>query len=140
FIRAITTPRRGIGSATLAALGTYAGERRISMFEALFETGFEARIGSRQLADLREFGGFVNRMQERAPREPAGGLIDQLLAALGYRDFLYDNNDEKVAATRWQNVCDFTDWMKKRAENDEANLIALAQTIALLTQLDGRRE
>src|SRR5690606_4015915 len=140
FIRATTTPRRGIGSATLAALGAYAGERHVSMFEALFEAGFESRVGARQLADLREFGGFINRMQERAPREPAGELVDQLLAAIGYRDFLYDNNDEKVAATRWQNVCDFTDWMKKRAEAEGADLIALSQTIALLTQLDGRRE
>ncbi|MCO5120161.1 MAG: UvrD-helicase domain-containing protein [Burkholderiaceae bacterium] len=140
LIRAITTPRRGIGSATLTALGSYAGERRISMFEALFETGFESRIGARQLADLRDFGGFINRLQERAPREPAGELIDQLLEAIGYREFLFDSNDEKVAVTRWQNVCDFTDWMKKRAENDGADLIALAQTIALLTQLDGRRE
>jgi ATP-dependent DNA helicase Rep len=140
FIRAITTPRRGIGNATLAALGSYAGERRVSMFEALFETGFESRVGARQLADLREFGAFVNRMQERAPREPAGELFDHLLSAIGYRDYLYDNNDEKVAASRWQNVCDFGDWLKKRAEKDEADLVALSQTIALLTQLDGRRE
>ena len=36
FIRAATTPKRGIGAATLQVLGTYAGERHISLFEAAF--------------------------------------------------------------------------------------------------------
>ncbi|MCX7201318.1 MAG: UvrD-helicase domain-containing protein, partial [Burkholderiales bacterium] len=31
FIRAITTPRRGVGPQTLQALGTYAGERQVSL-------------------------------------------------------------------------------------------------------------
>jgi ATP-dependent DNA helicase Rep len=34
FIRAVNTPRRGVGSSTLQALGSYAGERRISLFAA----------------------------------------------------------------------------------------------------------
>jgi ATP-dependent DNA helicase Rep len=60
FIRAITTPRRGVGPQTLQALGTYAGERQVSLFAALFETGVESRLAARQLEPLREFGEFVN--------------------------------------------------------------------------------
>src|SRR3546814_2058594 len=37
FIRAATTPRRGIGQATLQALGQFAAERQLSLFEAIFE-------------------------------------------------------------------------------------------------------
>jgi ATP-dependent DNA helicase Rep (EC 3.6.1.-) len=39
FIRAITTPRRGIGAATIEALGAYAGHRHSSLFTAVFEEG-----------------------------------------------------------------------------------------------------
>ena len=138
FIRAATTPKRGIGTATLKALGDYAGQRQVSMFEALFETGFESRLAARQLETLREFGEFINRIVWRASREPAAQVLDDLLSAIDYRGWLYDNQDEKTAATRWRNVCDFCDWVKKRAEEDESTLAKLAQSIAILSQLDRR--
>jgi ATP-dependent DNA helicase Rep len=42
FIRAVSTPRRGVGTSTLQALGGYAGERRMSLFAAAFEEGLRA--------------------------------------------------------------------------------------------------
>ncbi len=140
FIRAVTTPKRGVGTATLAALGEYAGQRRVSMFEALFESGFEARLPARQREPLREFGEFINRIAHRAAREPAATVIDDLVKAIGYQAHLYESGDEKQAAQRWSNVTDFLDWVKKRAEEDGANLVQVAQTVALLSQLDRRDE
>ncbi len=52
FIRAATTPKRGIGAATLQVLGTYAGERHVSLFAAAFEEGFAHRVAPRQLEPL----------------------------------------------------------------------------------------
>src|SRR5690606_13405289 len=136
FIRAVTTPKRGVGTSTLTALGSYAGERQVSMFAALFETGAEQRIAARQLEPLREFGEFVNRIGWRAAKEPAAQVLDDLLAAIDYRGHLFAVADDKVAAARWQNVCDFVDWLKKRAEEDGSTLVQLAQTVSLLSQLD----
>jgi len=136
FIRAVTTPRRGVGTATLAALGEYSGMRHVSMFAALFESGFEAKLPARQLEPLREFGAFVNRIAWRAAKEPAAQLIDDLVAAIGYRAHLFDTLDDKQAAARWQNVTDFVDWLKKRAEEEGATLVQLAQSVAILSQLD----
>ena len=136
FIRAITTPKRGVGTTTLQALGTYAGERHVSMFAALFESGAEQRIAPRQLEPLREFGNFVNRIGWRAAREPAAQVLDDLLTAIDYRSHLFATADDKVAAARWQNVSDFVDWLKKRAEEDGSTLVQLAQTVSLLSQLD----
>ncbi|MCZ2415859.1 MAG: UvrD-helicase domain-containing protein, partial [Burkholderiales bacterium] len=136
FIRAITTPKRGVGAATLQALGNYAGERHASMFAALFETGAEQRIAPRQLEPLREFGNFVNRIGWRAAREPAAQVLDDLLAAIDYRSHLFATADDKVAAARWQNVSDFVDWLKKRAADDGSTLLQLAQAVSLLSQLD----
>ena len=138
FIRAITTPRRGVGTATLAALGEYAGQRQVSMFAALFEAGFESRLPARQREPMREFGEFINRIGARAAREPAAQVLDDLIEAIGYHAWLYESGDEKQAAQRWGNVTDFVDWLKKRAEEDGANLVQLAQTVALLSQLDRR--
>jgi len=136
FIRAVTTPRRGVGTATLAALGEYAGMRHLSMFAALFEAGFETKVGARQLEPLREFGAFVNRVAWRAAKEPAAQVLDDLVSAIGYRAHLFDTLDDKQAAARWQNVTDFLDWLKKRAGDEGTTLVQLAQSVAILSQLD----
>ncbi|WP_345249855.1 UvrD-helicase domain-containing protein [Pigmentiphaga soli] len=147
FIRAVTTPKRGVGQATLEQLGTYAGERQVSLFAALFEAGLEQRLAARQLGPLREFGQFIQRMQWRAGRgaahagavtssEPAGPILDDLLQAIGYERYLYDTFDERGAQTRWQTVLDLVGWLKRKAEEDGMSLIDLVQHVALITMLE----
>ena len=137
FIRAVTTPRRGVGAQTLQALGTYAGERHVSMFAALSETGIESRLDARRLEPLRTFGRFVQRIAWRARTEPAGALLEDLLKAIGYHAHLVETMDERQASQRWQNVTDFVAWIGRRGEEDGKTLLDLAQTIALLSRLDG---
>ena len=150
FIRAATTPKRGIGQATLQALGQYAGERQISLFEALFEQGVEQRLNARQLESLRTFGEFIGRIQYRAGRvelgqpvhaaEPAGVILDDLLGAIQYERYLYDILDEKPAQSRWHNVLELIGWLKRKAEADSMGLIDLVQHVALVTMLERSEE
>jgi ATP-dependent DNA helicase Rep len=77
-------PSAASGGSTLEALGTYAGERHISLFAAAFEEGFAHRVQPRQLAPLLEFCEFINRMEYRAAKEPAQQVMPDLLAAIGY--------------------------------------------------------
>jgi len=138
FIRAITTPKRGVGAATLEALGAYAGQRRVSLFPAACESSFAAKVAARQLEPITEFTAFINRMEWRATREPAGQVLDDLVRAIGYEAWLFDTQDERAAQSKWQNVVDFTDWMKKRAEEDGKTLMEMTQLVALMNMLDGR--
>ena len=150
MIRAITTPKRGVGQATLEVLGNYAGEREIPLFAAIFETGLEQRLAARQLGQLREFGEFIHRMQWRAGRgasgeaitsaEPAGEILDDLLRAINYERYLYDTFDERGAQTRWQTVLDLTGWLRRKAEEDNMTLVELVQHIALITMLEKNDE
>ena len=140
FIRAATTPKRGIGAATLQVLGTYAGERHVSLFAAAFEEGFAHRVAPRQLEPLLEFGQFINRMQERAGRESANLVLPDLLKAIDYETYLYDHEEERVAQTRWANVCEFANWINKKGELDGKTLIELTQSIALINMLDKQND
>jgi ATP-dependent DNA helicase Rep len=140
FIRAATTPKRGIGAATLQVLGTYAGERHISLFHAAFEEGFAQRVQARQIEPLLEFCHFINRIQERAVREPAHQVLPDLLKAIDYETYLFDLEEERTAQTRWGNVCEFSSWLNKKGELDGKTLIDLTQSIALINLLDKQND
>jgi ATP-dependent DNA helicase Rep len=138
FIRAITTPRRGIGNTTLEKLGSYAGERHISLFEAAFETQIQHEVQPRQYEELMLFCNFINRIQDRADKDPCAELLDELLRAINYETWLYDSHDPRQAESKWKNVEDFIGWLKRKAEADEKSLIAMVQTIALINMLEGK--
>jgi ATP-dependent DNA helicase Rep len=140
FIRAATTPKRGIGGTTLEALGHAAGRRHVSLFAAIFVPGIETEIKAPQLAALREFGNFINRIEWRAAREPAGTVLEDLLRAIGYEAALFETLEPNEAATRWGNVRDFVGWLSGKADEEKKNLLELAQTVALITMLDKQDE
>ncbi|KON81562.1 UvrD-helicase domain-containing protein [Azoarcus sp. PA01] len=136
FIRAITTPRRGIGAGTLEALGSYAGRRHVSLFAATFEEGAAHALSARQLEQVQEFGNFINRQQYRATREPASRVLEDLLAAIRYEAWLFEHLDPREAESKWSNVRDFVGWLGRKGDEDGKNLIELTQTIALISMLD----
>ena len=136
FIRAITTPRRGIGAGTLEALGSYAGRRHGRRFAATFEEGAAQALNARQLEQVQEFGNFINRLQYRATREPASRLLEDLLAAIRYEAWLFEHLDPREAESKWNNVRDFVGWLGRKGDEDGKNLIELTQTIALISMLD----
>ena len=138
FIRAATTPRRGIGASTLEKLGDHAGKRHISLFEAAFEEGFQTQMQARQLEPLVEFCDFINRLAFRADKEPAGRLLEELLAAIHYEEWLYGNEDDRAAKVKWENVREFVDWLSKKGEEDDKTLNELTQTVSLMNLLEGR--
>jgi ATP-dependent DNA helicase Rep len=136
FIRAITTPRRGVGAATLEALGAYAGQRHVSLFAAVFEEGVSEHLNTRQLELLREFTAFINTLRHRAPREAAGALLEELLTTIRYEVWLFEHHDQREAETKWSNVRDFVEWLARKGDEDGKDLLELTQTIALISMLD----
>lgn len=93
FIRAATTPRRGIGQATLQALGQFAAERQLSLFEAIFEIDTAEKLAGKQLEPLLVFGEFIQRIQSRAGRKAGAVLLRPAQASL-----MVDNQDDSAVA------------------------------------------
>jgi ATP-dependent DNA helicase Rep len=140
FIRAVTTPKRGIGAATLEKLGQVAATLHVSLFEATFSAAAASQIGERHLAPLIEFCNFINRFEARVTREPAGEVLNDLLKSIDYEIYVFDQDDTRVAQNKWNNVLEFAAWIAKKGEEDDKNLLQLTQTIALITLLEGREE
>jgi ATP-dependent DNA helicase Rep len=154
FLRAVTTPRRGIGHTTLGALGDFAGKRRGSLFEALFAESLGVAVKSKAIDALHEFGRYVNALQDRARgatgAEDAKALLMEWLKDIAYEQHLYDAEDsEKLAAARWSNVLDFVDWIARRCggeitqeggtfESERKSVLEVAQSISVILSLAER--
>lgn len=157
FLRAATTPKRGIGHTTLGQLGSFATQYKLSLFEALFSHSLPSAVSSRAIAALHEFGRQVNDLEYRARHtvghEAARTFLDGWLKDIGYEQHLYDSEDnEKIAAARWANVMDFADWVAGRCggrieqeaglqiESERKSLLEVVQTIALISTLSDREQ
>jgi ATP-dependent DNA helicase Rep len=155
FLRAVTTPKRGIGHQTLAALGEFAGKWKTSLYEALFAESLGSVLSGRALGSLHEFGRYVNDFEFRARQttgaEDAKVLLSGWLKDLDYEKHLHDGEDsEKLAAARWSNVLDFVDWIAKRCggelendgglaiESEKKSVLEVAQTISVIISLAER--
>ena len=106
------------------------------LFAAAFEEGFAHRVQARQLGPLLEFCEFINRLEYRAAKEPVEEVMNDLLAAIGYEAWLHDEDDKRVALSRWDNMQELVKWLAKKGEEDGKNLIELTQMIALINLLD----
>jgi len=155
FLRAVSTPKRGIGHQTLTSLGEFASRWKCTLFEALFVQSLGTVLSSRAVGSLHEFGRFVNDLAYRARHtqgsEDAKALLMGWLKDIGYEQHLRDGEDsEKLAASRWANVLDFVDWIARRCggeiesdgaasfESDKKSVLDVAQTISVIVSLAER--
>ena len=156
FLRAVTTPKRGIGHQTLGTLGVFASQYKLSLFESLFANLLGTVLSAKAVGSLHEFGRYVNDLQHRARHtegaEAAKVFLSVWLKEIGYEKHLLDGEDsDKVAAAKWSNVLEFCDWMAQRCggqledvagvtEREVKSLLEVAQTIALLSTISEREK
>ena len=157
FLRAITTPKRGIGHTSLSQLGQFATSHKYSLFEALFANSLAGSVPARAVAGLHEFGRYINDLEFRARqtlgKDDAKAFLLEWLKDMNYEQHLLECEDNpKAAANRWTNVLDFIDWMSQRCggEIDDTagaplatetkTLLEVVQTIALLSTISEREQ
>ena len=152
FMRAVTTPKRGIGHTTLGALGTFATQYKLSLFESLFSNSLSSVLPAKAVGSLQEFGRYLNDLEHRAKRtvgaEDARVFLTDWLKEIDYEKHIYDGEEsEKGAASRWNNVMEFCDWVAKRCGGqiddtsgavvaaETKTMLEVVQTIALLSTI-----
>ena len=148
FIRAATTPKKGIGNTSLERLGEYASLHKLSLFAAAYEGAFQRELGQKQCDDLLTFCKYISNLQVRAIKDHAGEVLNDLLIAIQYEAFLYDHEEPRAAESKWKNVLDFIGWLTKKGsdstdfgnESDGKNLLELTQMVSLMSMLEGRED
>ncbi|CAM5187575.1 UvrD-helicase domain-containing protein [Oligella ureolytica] len=157
FIRAVTTPKRGIGQATLTGLGELASSKGVSLYETIFDDELINHINEKQFQALRSFAHVIEsiRWQANRGRAPARAvdllsnpelyrseerkapeLLDELMTFINYERYLYETLEERSALSRWQNVQELITWLKSKAVEEDMDFMQLVQRIALITMLE----
>ncbi len=155
FLRAITTPKRGIGHQTLGKLGEFGAAWKKSLFESVFAASLGTVLPAKAQGSLLEFGRYINDFSHKASQtsgsEDAKALLMDWLRDIAYEQHLFDGEDnEKLAAARWSNVLDFVDWIARRCggeidnlggmttETPKRSVLEVAQTISVIISLAER--
>lgn len=136
FIRAITTPRRGVGAATLEALGQYAGTHHKSFFRVSQQPDLADIVPVQALKSIQAFVNLILGMLKDAEKRAAGPILETLLEATQMEAWLYEHADAREAENKWRNIRDFTNWLARKGEETGKNILELAQTVALISMLD----
>ena len=121
FLRAVTTPKRGIGAPDAGQPGRVRRQvegqpvRGAVLADSLATRAAAPRRSARCTSSAATSTTWnTARATPRAPRTPRRLLLGWL-KDIGYEQHLHDGEDsEKLAAARWTNVLDFVDWVARR--------------------------
>ncbi|MFQ5942502.1 MAG: ATP-dependent helicase [Anaerolineales bacterium] len=128
--RAISTPARGIGDKTVAALRAAADQAQATPVDVLLALGRGEQIAgipSRARAPLSQFGSLLNSWLEIKDEVLLDSLIDRVLEDVEYRAYLGRDED------RWANVMELRGVAQ---EFSELGLVEFLQQVALVSDQD----
>lgn len=139
FLRVINTPRRGIGSSTLQALGEYAAKRNTSMFGACFEMGLAESLPAKSVQNLEIFTRWLIDIADRATRGNLLDAIKDMIEEINYRGWLEEvSGDPNKANRRMENVDELVGWIERMIDQDteEKSIGDIAARLTLMDIMD----
>lgn len=142
FLRIINTPKRGIGDATLEALGHYAQSRSQSLYECCDHLALIEWVGEKPREQLQAFKLWFEKIKTRLHDEsiPAVVLRD-MVDESGYEAYLYEQCETTVKAQKcMENVLELLAWIErlltKEPDSTLSDIINKLILIDLLEQAD----
>jgi ATP-dependent DNA helicase Rep len=139
FLRIVNVPRRKIGTTTLQALGRYANERDVSMFQATHEIGLKQFISEAAAERLEAFAAWIDNIAKMCEIGNPIDAIKEMLDDMGYEAWLHQNSSSPTTAERrMSNVWYLIDSLKtilERAEEEDEE-VGIKDAIAKLVLRD----
>lgn len=128
FLRAVTTPRRGVGDVTLAKLNAYAQIAHCQPVSGSQSMEALAELNSKNREHLQQFMALMQAHQSRAASEAAGSLLQNLLQDIGYENHLCSAK-KATAKIKWRNVQDLAAWIGRKGEEDGKNILEITKPL-----------
>lgn len=143
FVRAITSPKRGVGNQTLTTLSEFAQSRECSLFVASRYPEVMDLMGSAQYQALDRFCTYIEYLHGLTQDQQGvqtKDILTQTIKEIAYEPWLYSQYEEPQAKKRWQNVLDLVDSLGDKAQRDGLSLEQLLQYVALITMLERKQD
>lgn len=146
FLRIINLPRREIGPSTLQKLGTYSGEREISMFAACDEMGLEQVMPTNAVERLRRFCNWMQHIYRQCHTDDPINAINEMIRDIDYEGWIAQNStSDAMTEKRMQNVWFLIDSLKSTLErlqedDPDAGIQEAITRLILLDMLDQQEE
>lgn len=133
--RIINVPKRGIGPATVEKIEDYAQMRDIGLYEAM-ELADEIMSLGKASAKIRPFVQLIQGLRRASAELTVAELIQEIVAKIGYAEYLQDNDDESVE-DRLANVDELiTKAVNYQETHEEASLTGFLAEVALVADID----
>ncbi len=136
FLRAVNTPRRGIGPGTVEKLTALANRQGVSLCDACASLALSSAIGTRAAANLRQFGAWVGGLSQATKAGQIAATVRKLIVDIDYEEWLRQQSpDPESARRRWDNVNELREWLD-RSVNQAAADASLGDVLAQMALLD----
>ena len=138
FLRAVNTPKRGLGPGTIEKLASFAHPRKMSLFESCYDMEVSDHVSKRAYSSLINFCDWINQIADRIERGEMMSSIYEMLSDIQYQDYLESQSNEPlVAENRWNNVEELLDWLQRiQHKHSEKDLASCLNHMLLLDMLD----
>lgn len=141
FLRVINTPKRGVGEATLEALGRYAQSRELGLYACCDHLALAEWMNDKLRHILQAFKQWFEEIKSRIGQVPILTVLRDMLDDSGYEAYLYEQSDSPIKAQKgMDNVLELLAWvsslMEKEADTQLADVINKLILIDLLEKTD----
>ena len=137
FLRVINTPRRGIGRRTQAKVSEEANRLGVSRWHGMQSLLQSGALGTRTHNALLAFASMVEQWHQARENENVVQLLDDILADIGYENYLRDGASSEEGDTRWENVLALRALL---TEDPDISLIEFLTEVALVADVDALSE
>ncbi|MDF1757376.1 MAG: UvrD-helicase domain-containing protein [Legionellaceae bacterium] len=138
YLRAINTPKRGIGDKTLQALGDYAKSREQSLYACSDHLALSTLINENSIKALKTFKTWIFNIKLRCQSEPILPVLKDMVDAIDYESYLYELHDTPLKAQQcMNNVIELLEWVERIvSKNPGDNLSDGIRKLILIDILD----
>lgn len=142
FLRAVSSPRRGVGSATLEKIADYSASNNLSLYSAAQQQSCLINLSTRAAAGLRLLATQIDSAQQCAESTSLATAVAELLDAIDYQAWLVRQSDTPIESDqRWGNIQELIDWLTRMQRNEPSATAAdLISSLSLYDMLDREQD
>jgi DNA helicase-2/ATP-dependent DNA helicase PcrA len=138
LLRVINLPPRGIGDRTVERLRQFAHQRRTPILEAILSGEVSAALDARARSAVKNFGDLMRSLKAQLETQTLPQLIQHLVDAIGYADFLVRTEGQLMAQERLENLAQLVAAAERQFGDQKAAqaLPAFLEQLALMSPQD----